>query len=312
MVSIIIPVYNVEPFIHRCIQSILSQTYNNLEIILVDDGSPDNCPQICDEYAEKDNRVKVIHKQNGGVSSARNAALDIMKGDYCLFVDSDDYIHLRCIEYMIGLAERYYADLVQCELRIVYSDEYGQDPFKKDTSEFVFTNRNIFASTKNNVVLCGKLYKSDIWKGIRMPVGRLNEDDATAWKLYYAAKTIVTSDKQLYYYWKNPNGIMSNFSRVPNIEFPMLAYHERIDFFDGIGDKYLSDLSKWRYSKYLMLSFGNSKLSKEQYSTLISEFKKIYKDVLFCKPVPLSHKILIVLCRIAPCISSKFINKIRG
>lgn len=112
LVSVIVPVYKVEKYLHRCIDSIINQTYKNLEIILVDDGSPDNCGKICDEYAEKDNRIKVIHKSNGGLSSARNAGLDVANGDYVYFVDSDDYIDTKLVEDNLNLAIEHDADMV--------------------------------------------------------------------------------------------------------------------------------------------------------------------------------------------------------
>lgn len=110
-ISVIVPVYKVENFLDRCVESIVGQTYENLEIILVDDGSPDNCPSMCDKWAEKDRRIKVIHKENGGVSSARNAALDIVSGDYIGFVDSDDWIDPGMYEFLYENSQKYDADL---------------------------------------------------------------------------------------------------------------------------------------------------------------------------------------------------------
>ena len=113
-VSIIVPVYNVEKYLDKCIESIVNQTYRNIEIILVDDGSPDKCPEICNEWAKKDDRIKVIHKENGGLSSARNAALEIAQGDYITFVDSDDWIENDMIQSMLTCAAKNDADIVCC------------------------------------------------------------------------------------------------------------------------------------------------------------------------------------------------------
>ena len=112
MISIIVPVYNVEKYLERCIESIVNQTYKDIEIILVDDGSPDNCPVICDRYAEKDNRIKVIHKQNGGLINARKSGLEIAQGDYIGFVDSDDWIEPEMYEYFAQMINKYSPDMV--------------------------------------------------------------------------------------------------------------------------------------------------------------------------------------------------------
>ena len=112
LVSIIVPIYKVEPYLRRCLDSIVNQTYTNLEIILVDDGSPDGCPQICDEYAAKDKRIVVIHKENGGLSDARNAGLDICKGEYIFFIDSDDWIKTDTIEFLYKITQDKKSDIV--------------------------------------------------------------------------------------------------------------------------------------------------------------------------------------------------------
>ena len=123
LISIIIPIYNVEKYLHCCINSVIRQTYKNLEIILIDDGSPDNCGKICDEYAKKDNRIKVIHKENGGLSSARNAGLDIAKGEYISFVDSDDYVAENFIEKLYKLCKENDADIAECDFYRIKANE---------------------------------------------------------------------------------------------------------------------------------------------------------------------------------------------
>lgn len=122
LISVIVPVYKVEKYLHRCVDSIINQTYKNLEIILVDDGSPDNCPKICDEYAQKDQRIKVIHKKNAGISEARNAGLEIAQGEFVAFVDSDDYIDSTMYEKMLLLAQKEKNDLVLCGFKKVSED----------------------------------------------------------------------------------------------------------------------------------------------------------------------------------------------
>lgn len=311
LVSIIIPVYNVEKYIHQCLDSVLNQAYLDIEIILIDDGSPDTCPAICDEYAQNDSRIRVIHKKNGGLSSARNAGMDIMTGKYFMFLDSDDCIAPNCIDYSINLIEKYKADLVQFDFERGISCSFKEGLKEKKDSISIFNNRDIFESSKSNVILWGKMFTTSIHKDIRMPIGRLNEDDATTWKFYYRSNRIVVSNRKLYFYRINPNSIMGNLKKKPNIEYPILAYHERIKYFDDINDKHLSNLSKWRYSKYLMMSIGNPLHTKKNKNILYKELKRIWKDVILCKPVPLSNKILILITLISPALTFKVINRIR-
>lgn len=122
LISVIVPVYNVEQYIHQCVDSILSQTYKNLEIILVDDGSPDNCPAICDGYARNDDRVKIIHQENGGLSAARNSALDLCTGEYIAFVDSDDWIESNAYEEMMSEMQKKDLDVVFCGVNVITAD----------------------------------------------------------------------------------------------------------------------------------------------------------------------------------------------
>ena len=122
LISVVVPIYNVENYIKKCVDSILSQTYKNLEIILVDDGSPDNCPQICDEYAQKDNRIKVIHKENGGLSDARNAGIDISKGKFITFIDSDDYIEKDYVEVLYNSIKENASDMAIGSHKAIYDN----------------------------------------------------------------------------------------------------------------------------------------------------------------------------------------------
>lgn len=177
-VSIIVPVYGVEQYLDACVESIINQTYKDIEIILVDDGSPDNCPQMCDEWAKKDNRIIVIHKENGGQGTARNAALDIMTGDYVLFVDSDDKIVPTMVEKMIAATDSGKINLVICgltvdnSLRIVDTNWYGQSK--------LYTPKEIFFEylTSGKIItgpVC-KLIKKTLINSIRFPNFKANED----------------------------------------------------------------------------------------------------------------------------------------
>ena len=183
LISVIVPVYKVEAYLDDCLASIVCQSYHNLEIILVDDGSPDKCPQMCDEWAKKDTRVKVIHKKNGGLSSARNAGLDIASGDYIAFVDSDDWISKDMYAKMIAEIEAKNVDVVAAKILVckpsahyIFHEEKGSYIVRENT---VFSQREYLTLAMSNQIetaVWNKLFKRKLFEGLRFKVGRLNED----------------------------------------------------------------------------------------------------------------------------------------
>ena len=206
LISVIVPVYNVEKYLPDCIDSILAQTYQNLEIILIDDGSPDNCGKICDGYAEKDSRIKVIHKENGGVSSARNAGLDAASGEYVGFVDSDDIIAPTMYEELYGELLRTDSDVSICKMRRVRSDldctPASNENIKRIemTREEAISEMIIIRAFSGS--LCNKLFKAELVQDMR-----LDESIAAAEDLLFAtqiilnAKKVIFFSKELYYYF---------------------------------------------------------------------------------------------------------------
>lgn len=283
-VSVIIPVFNVERYLHRCVDSILNQSYKDLEVIIVDDGSPDNCPAICEEYARKDRRVKVIHKNNGGLSSARNSALDIATGEYVMFVDSDDYIHPDTICTTLELAEKEGAEIVQFET------ESKKNPSSISNYQLsIYDNRSIFLKRAQRIMLCAKLYKRSLWDGIRMPEGMVNEDDGTTWKLYYRSKKIVRINAPYYHYTKNPDGIIAHQKKEMSSDM-ITHYTERIRYFENVGDKDLTDYSRWCFCLPLAIALFKNRVRKEDRKTMVSHFKTNLPDVLKCTYVPRRYR----------------------
>lgn len=215
-ISIIVPIYNVEKYIRRCIESILNQTYTNFELILIDDGSTDSSGVICDEYANKDNRIKVIHKENGGLSSARNAGLDIATGEYISFVDGDDYIAEDMIEKLYNSITGNNADIAVCNYKCV--DENGNclDNLNKGTPIIttVYSKNDYFRNLACKkyyyyVIACNKLYKKDLFKGIRYPLGKLCEDNHIIDSLVEQCSVISSIKDSLYFYVQRNGSIMS-------------------------------------------------------------------------------------------------------
>lgn len=203
LISIIVPCYKVEKYLPKCIDSIIKQTYTNLEIFLVDDGSPDNCGKICDEYAQKDPRIKVIHKTNGGLSDARNVAIDKMTGEYVVFVDSDDYIAPTHIEGLYSMIQRYQAE-ISVNTFIAFHDGTTPLPHPKSPKEYVYTGleatEKMFYQEMFDNSAWGKMYKSSLFNNIRYPKGLLYEDLPTTYKLMLKASKVAYNNNETYYY----------------------------------------------------------------------------------------------------------------
>ena len=207
IVSIIVPVYNVEQYIYECVDSLLGQTYRDLEIILVDDASPDHCPAICDEYALKDTRIRVIHKPNGGLSDARNAGIEVATGHYIMFVDSDDYIVPTMVEHLVSMAEQSGSAIASCgytgDLDKLSAETDGQ--FRVATSAEAL--KRILVEREISTSASTKLYETRLFDGVRFPVGKIYEDYATIYKVIHKAGKVAYNGENKYYYRPNPAGI---------------------------------------------------------------------------------------------------------
>lgn len=212
LVSIIVPVYNVEKYLKKCIDSIKNQTYDNLEILLVDDGSTDNSGKICDLYSKKDRRIKVIHKENGGLSDARNCGINIISGEYLTFIDSDDFIDNDYIKTLLTIAKKNNADIVISGLFNYYENENNINNNLTNYTESVVSKQKIyekmFLQRGVDVNATAKLYKSYIFDKIRFPKGKLYEDIQIIDKTIEAANVIVETNYKGYYYLQRKGSIM--------------------------------------------------------------------------------------------------------
>jgi glycosyltransferase involved in cell wall biosynthesis len=201
LISIVVPVYKVEKYLNRCIESILSQTYKNHELILVDDGSPDNCPSICDHYASKYENVIVIHKENSGVSSARNSGIEIAKGKYITFIDSDDYVHESFLEVLKTTLDANNVSMSMCSYKRV-DDSIGKIILDKNKVR-VLDDSAAMEMLLNDQSKCapwGKLYNINLFVGLRFPVGKIMEDMFVMPTLFEKAKFVAISSQELYCY----------------------------------------------------------------------------------------------------------------
>lgn len=212
LISVIVPVYKVEPYIHRCVDSILNQTYGDFELILVDDGSPDNCGRICDEYAEKDSRVHVIHQENGGLSAARNAGIDWMfansDSEWVTFVDSDDWIHREYLQRLLTAVVQNDCALSACYVFYTGGEDFAEED---DLTIWLLSADDYYCGnipSGMNVIACGKLYAKSLFETMRYPAGRLHEDEFVTYKMIYASGQVVVIPSALYAYYQNEKGII--------------------------------------------------------------------------------------------------------
>ncbi|CBK75176.1 Glycosyltransferase [Butyrivibrio fibrisolvens 16/4] len=282
-ISVIVPVYNVENQLERCLQSLISQTYTQLEIILVDDGSADNSGDICEKHAAKDSRIRVIHQENQGLSGARNSGLDVATGEYIFFLDSDDYLDVTTLEKMMAQANRCNADIVACGFAHVY-DNGTERPFTSSApAQYSGREAVLQMMTTNNIcsTAWNKLYKADLWKDIRFPVGRLHEDEATTYKLLFNANLVAYLPECLYKYYQRDDSIM-NAGLANRYRDYVLACKERIRFFKDNNYMAAMDQGILSLLEYIKYVYRNIDADKKDC------IKKLYKDLLKEYGIPAS------------------------
>ena len=230
LISVIVPVYKAETFLNRCVDSILSQTLPDFELILVDDGSPDNSGAICDDYAKADSRVQVIHQENGGAASARNAGLDRAKGEWIAFVDSDDWIDQDYFRLLYESAVEHHADVVACRYQLF--SETNQINDIKITCRLSSDNVEDYwvGDRTGATVPWGKIFAQSLFDGYRFPVGRIGEDEFVIYKILFGCKKFALIDVPLYYYYYNQDGVSRSnyFNRFNDI---LACFEEHEQFF---------------------------------------------------------------------------------
>ena len=292
LISVIVPIYNVEKYLVRCVDSIVNQTYKNLEIILVDDGSPDRCPQMCDDYAEKDSRIKVVHEKNGGLSDARNAGMAVATGEYISFIDSDDYVSDDFFECLLDVMNKENSDIAECSVVKLYEDNRF-DEFSDDLSVKTYDTQDamsaLIAENPFHQHVWNKLYKTELIKDIPYAVGKLNEDEFWTYQVFGRANKVSKLNKTMYYYFQRNSSIMGvgyNIRRLDALEgkanrqkyiennFPdlstqakidlygscMFAYQSVLKFMSGADKKKALELIR-KYRKMYNLSFDEIKLA---------------------------------------------------
>lgn len=221
LISIIVPVYKVEEFLDQCIKTIVEQTYRNLEIILVDDGSPDRCPEMCDAWAKRDSRIRVIHKENGGLSDARNAGLEIAKGDYIGFVDSDDVISFRMYGRLVQAAEDTGADIIECNYLRFEKEIPAEKSLQSENIRCYDTEEaleQLICESTFQHISWNKLYRKEILQTLRFEKGKLHEDVFLTYQAFGMCRKAAKIDEVLYYYRQRSQSIMGASFSLKNLD----------------------------------------------------------------------------------------------
>lgn len=243
MISVIVPVYNVCEYLERCIRSVLEQTYQDFELILVDDGSNDGSEMICDQYASENSRVFAIHQKNAGPSAARNVGIEAAKGEYIAFIDSDDFIHEKMLEILYVNSKKYDADISVCDIWWQEENDdisYETGENKTEVFEGNAVMQQLFDKELVTIVPWSKLYKRVIFEHLRFPEGKLYEDEIIIHSLLYECRRSVYTSCKLYYYMKHKNSRSASLLNQRKLQGIIQAFSERLLFFEekGLRDGY--------------------------------------------------------------------------
>jgi len=300
LISVIIPVYNVYPYLIKCVDSVISQTHKNLEIILVDDGSSDGSADICDTYL-KDSRVRVLHKENGGLSDARNAGLEEASGEYIFFLDADDYIEPYAFEVMLKALVMNNADIVECRVRHVYPDNPEKDFIHKKPIAGIYDGKAALEGIldyKFRIVAWNKLYKAELWKNIKFPQGRYHEDEFTIPYIIEGCNKYVSISEALYNYVQRGGSIMNSVLNVRRLD-AIKAHQERLKYFSMKYEGKYDDIILYHFVSVLMLFIVKGK-NLDRYDYIKDLYGSVCWQVIRSKNLSLGKKVKVALARIAP------------
>ena len=267
MISVIVPVYNVEDYLDKCVQSIMAQTYRGFELILVDDGSPDRCPEMCDAYSKMDYRVSVIRKANGGLSDARNAGVDRAKGEYVTFIDGDDFVSHDYLETLWNLLTKYNADIAVTGICIFYENKKINGSKKKQ--EYCYDSiealEHMFYQNTLDTSACAMLLPLHIARDNPFPVGKYHEDEFTTYKYYSSVKTVAVTIRSQYFYLQRTGSIMHTFGKANMDELE--AADNLVEFCEKDHPGLLKAANSKKFSDYCQVLLSVKNLEKVELST---------------------------------------------
>lgn len=316
LITLIIPVYMVESYLDRCISSIVRQTYENLEIILVDDGSKDSCPAICDRWARKDKRIRVIHRENGGLSAARNSGIETAQGEYLAFVDSDDFVSEEFIEALYQACKCTGSQIAQCRYEYVDGDVMTKDREEVTEPTEVFSGKEMIKGMSwrdgaYNVVAWNKLYHKSVFEGVRYPEGRIHEDEATTHKLFYQAEQVAFVYRYLYGYYTGGTSITRDKFSLKRLDWEW-AVRNRLTF---LKERQETEILIPMYKIYMDGTIDlyykiKELLQDEQTAKEIKErLKSTYKELKKYGGTPLKTKIGYRIFLISPMLYKRLLGK---
>lgn len=275
-ISVIVPIYKVEPYLQRCVDSILAQTFQDFEIILIDDGSPDRCPKICDEYVEKNDRIHVIHQENGGLSAARNVGIDWAfensDSEWLTFIDSDDWVYPQYLEFLYRAVKEKNVLISACGTTFEKEMSHEFRPQEYDVREM--TSEEYWLERSGDIFIAWeKLYKKELFESIRFPAGMIYEDEFTTYKVMFAVKDVAVITNRLYiYYFSETSILRSNWNeqKFANID----AVLQQIEFFRKNGYRAIEKKMRTKLADVIKLDFEIIKKEPAKYN----RFKKILEE----------------------------------
>ena len=307
-VSVIVPVFNVAPYLERCVRSLLHQSYQNYELILIDDCSTDGSGALCDSFAGENDKIRLIHhSQNAGLSAARNSGIDAAAGDFITFVDSDDFVKEDFLCKLMELAAKFHAQLVQCGYDKGSADCFSETHSTVKTQSV--TAKEALCGYWLKSQACCKLYKKELFDGIRFPVGLIHEDEYVTYKLVYRSETVALTTEALYYYYQRPDSIMGNVTNVSAQKNRrndwILAYVERAAFFEKENEPQLVYRTYEKICIDIILRYAemlriNREMNKDRRKSYHREYKRCYPLALLKEHIPLKRKLFYMLFRYFP------------
>lgn len=316
LISIIVPVYKVEPYLERCLNSVINQTYRNIQIILVDDGSPDQCGNICDKYAQEDDRIVVIHRMNGGLSAARNTGLQAATGEFIAYIDSDDFVDVEMIETLYKYIVQYRCDIAVCSYQIFSSEAENMVNKEKENQTIVVQSREAVYENLGTAnpyrwyepQVWNKLYRAELIKDIRFEEGKYCEDQFYCHLAYENVERVVFTSEKLYFYMNRGNSISGTFSprmldAIEGMENRIIfAQEKKLAVLENNTCAAMLDLlMRYWYESYKMKDYKMTKLIHKRFCFYIVSCnvnarsyskEKLMKYKLFCKFPLLCKKIL--------------------